>query len=128
MKKGITLSILFFSVFVFAQKTIKITQNKRILKNGFYLKLKNVFDDSRCPEDVTCIWAGEVSATIEVYKDKKLVEEKDITFNGANRVENIKWFEKYFPKKIKGIGVAPYPKQGRIIKSKEQYINIVFVD
>ncbi len=128
MKKGITLSILFFSVFVFAQKTMKITRNKHIPKNGVYLKLKNVFGDSRCPEDVTCIWAGEVSATIEVYKDQKLVEEKDITFNGATRVENTKWFEKYVPKKIKGIGVAPYPKQGRILKPKEQYINIVFVD
>jgi hypothetical protein len=87
-----------------------------------------VINDSRCPEGVTCIWAGEVSATIEVYKDKKLVEEKDVLFNSANRLENIKWFENYFSKKIKGIGVMPYPKEGVNIKPKKQYIKIVFED
>jgi hypothetical protein len=128
MKKKLTLLTLLFSVFVIAQKTMRITQNKHIPKNGFYVRLNTVFDDSRCPEGVTCIWAGEVSATLEVYNDKKLIEEKNMTFNASNRVENIKWFENYISKKIKGIGIAPYPKQGRIIKPKEQYINIVFVD
>ena len=128
MKKIVTLFILFFSISIFAQTSIKITQNKHISKNGIHLRLKNVFADSRCPEGVTCIWAGEVSVTIEVYKDKKLVEEKDIIFNSANRIENVKWFENYFSKKIKGIGVAPYPKQGKKINPKKQYINIVFED
>ena len=128
MKKNLTLLTLLFSVFVFAQKTMQITPKKHIPAKGFYLKLKNVFDDSRCPEGVTCIWAGEVSTTIEVYNNKKLIEEKNMTFNASNRVENIKWFENYISKKIKGIGIDPYPTQGRIIKPKDQYINIVFVD
>lgn len=128
MKNILTLFLLLSSISFYAQSTIKITTKKCIPKQGFHLRLKAVFDDSRCPEGVTCIWAGEVSATIEVYKDKKLVEEKDLTFNAINRVENIKWFENYFPKKIKGIGVAPYPKDGVTVNSKKQYLTIVFID
>ena len=128
MKKNLTLLTLLFSIFVFAQKTMQITTKKHIPATGFHLSLKNIFNDSRCPEGFTCIWAGEVSATIEVFMNKKFIEEKNMTFNASNRVENIKWFENYISKKIKGIGIDPYPTQGRIIKPKDQYINIVFVD
>lgn len=128
MKKNLTLLTLLFSIFVFAQKTMQITTKKHIPAKGFHLSLKNIFDDSRCPEGVTCIWAGEVSATIEVFMNKKFIEEKSITFNTANGIENIKWFEKYIPRKIKGFRVMPYPKQGKNINLKKQYISIVFQD
>ncbi len=127
MKKSFTLLLLFLSVFIFAQKTMKITQqSNRIPTNGCYLMLKNILDDSRCPTGVTCIWAGEVLAIVAVYRDKKCIEEKSITFNTANLIDNIKWFENYIPKKIKGIGVLPYPKNGSITKPKKQYIKITF--
>lgn len=128
MKKFLPLFLVLFSSIIFAQSELKITTKKCIPKSGIYLRLQSVFDDSRCPEGVTCIWAGEVSATIEVYKDKKLMEEKTITFNPKNKEENFKWFRTYFPKKIKSIGVAPYPKEGQIVKPKKQYIAIVFMD
>ncbi len=128
MKKLFLFLTIICSISFYAQSTIKITTKKCVPKKGFHLRLKAVFDDSRCPENVQCIWAGEVSSIIEVYKDKKLVEEKDITFNTINRVENIKWFEKYLSKKIKVIGVMPYPKDGVKVKPKKQYIRIVFTD
>lgn len=88
----------------------------------------NVFDDSRCPENVQCIWAGEVSVIVEVYNDKKFVEEKTITFNSKNREENNLWFSKYYSGKIKSVGVLPYPKDGVVVKEKKKYIKIVFVN
>lgn len=126
MKKLILLITILCSISFYAQSEIKITSKKCIPKKGFYLRLKNVFDDSRCPENVQCIWAGEVSTTIEVYNNNKLVEEKNLTFNATNSLGNIKWFENYFPKKIKGIGVFPYPKEGLLVKDKKKYIKIVF--
>ena len=128
MKKLILLFFLVFSFSLFAQSEMKITTKKCVPKKGYHLRLKSVFDDSRCPEGVTCIWAGEVSVTIEIHKDKKFLEEKTLTFNSKNKEENFKWFATYFPKKIKSIGVAPYPKQGQIVKPKKQYIQIVFMD
>ena len=128
MKKTFTLFFLFFSVFVFAQKTIMITQNKRIPKNGFYLKLNTVFDDSRCPEGVTCVWAGAVSAIVEVYKNKKIVEKKTIVFNSKNTTENYKWFANYYSKKIRSITVLPLRKEGQKIVPKKQSIKVEFAD
>jgi ATP-dependent RNA circularization protein (DNA/RNA ligase family) len=93
-----------------------------------HFKLKNVFNDSRCPQVVDCIWAGEVSAIVEIYKDKKLVEEKTLTFNSRNSEQNNKWFENYFTKKIKSVSVMPTRKEGEQINPKKYFINIVFSD
>ena len=49
-------------------------------QKGFQLVLKAIPNDSRCPEGATCIWAGEVSAVVMVYKDSKLVDEKTLFF------------------------------------------------
>ena len=128
MKKLVLLSFLVFSFSLFAQSELKITTKKCIPKFGYHLRLKSVFDDSRCPKGVTCIWAGEVSVVVEVYKDKKFLEEKTLTFNSKNKEENFNWFATYFPKKIQSLGVLPYPKEGQIVKPKKQYINITFID
>ncbi|MEC4003394.1 hypothetical protein OX283_001890 [Flavobacterium sp. SUN052] len=128
MKKVFLIYILFFTFPIFAQSEISITPKKCIPKTGYYLKLNTVFDDSRCPEGVQCIWAGEVSVVIDVYKDKKFVESKTLTFNSKNKDENFKWFETYYSKKIKGIGVLPAPKDGVVVKPKKQYLKITFID
>lgn len=128
MRKLIILLSLFIGLMSFGQTEIKITQKKCIPKKGYYLRLKSVFDDSRCPENVQCIWAGEVSVIVEVYNDKKFVEEKTITFNSKNREENNLWFSKYYSVKIKSVGVLPYPKEGVVVKDKKKYIKIVFIN
>jgi len=128
MKKLLFVLILCFSFSLFAQQTVKISSKKCIPKKGFYLKLKSVVTDSRCPEDVTCIWAGEVSVVIEVYNNKQILEEKTISFNTNNNnyQENAAWFSKFYSKKIKTIAVLPYPKSGLVVKPGEYYIFISF--
>ena len=95
MEKHILLFIL-SSLVSFSQSEYKITSKKRIPLKGNHLKLKSIVNDSRCPQNVTCAWAGEVSVVVEVYKDKKLVEEKTIVFNAQNREENRTWFQQYY--------------------------------
>lgn len=126
MKKLFLLLTLLFSISFFAQSEIKITPKKCIPKKGYHLKLKSVFNDSRCPEGTTCIWAGEVSVIVEVYNDKKFVEEKTLTLNSKNREENIQWFSTYYSGKIKSLGVLPTKKEGVVVKPEKQYINVVF--
>jgi hypothetical protein len=129
MKNIFLIVFLFISATFYAQNDITITHKKCIPKKGFHLKLQRVLDDSRCPEGVTCIWAGEVSVIIEVYKNKTKVEEKTLLFNTKNKEENITWFLNYLPKnskKIKEIAVFPYPKEGQMVKPKSQYIKISF--
>ena len=128
MPRLLTILVIFFSFSIFAQSEIKITPKKCIPKKGYHLKLVKVLDDSRCPEGTTCVWAGEVSATVKVYKDRKFIEEKTLKFNPKNASENSKWFSAYYSKPIKSIEVLPYPKKGILVKAKKKYIRIVLED
>ncbi len=127
IKTNLFLLLFFFVSFsFFAQSELKITSKKCNPKSGYGFQLIKVFNDSRCPEGVTCIWEGEVSVELKVYKNKKFFELKTLTFNSKNKEENFKWFGTYFSRKIKSISVNPYPKEGQRVKFKNQYLRIVF--
>ena len=107
MKNSLLVFLLIFTVSAFSQKenikNVKITQKICLKKTGYQLVLKAVISDSRCPEGVTCVWAGEASAVISVYKDSKLVDDKTIVFSLKNEEENNQWFAKYLPEKQRKI-------------------------
>ena len=134
MKNILLAFILIFSASLFAQnlekgpiKYVKITQKKCLKKKGNQLVLKEVLTDSRCPEGATCVWAGEVSAVVSVYKDSKLIEDNTVVFSMKNAEDNKQWFSKYLPekqRKINSITVFPYPKAGTTINPKDHYIKI----
>jgi hypothetical protein len=134
MKNSLLVFLLIFTVSAFSQKEnikhVKITQKICLKKTGYQLVLKAVISDSRCPEGVTCVWAGEASAVISVYKDSKLVDDKTIVFSLKNEEDNNQWFAKYLPekqRKIKNSSVFPYPKQGVTVAKKDYYIKIGYI-
>ncbi len=45
-----------------------IAFNEKILMEGIYITPLLVLSDSRCPIDVNCIWAGEVSVKVKLEK------------------------------------------------------------
>ena len=133
MRKILLLSVLLVSVnLIFAQDTEKpryltITQKECVQKKGYRLLLKNVISDSRCPEGVNCIWAGEVKAVVSVYQDRKLLENTTLTFSAKTLEENIAWFSKYLPvqkRNIKSTEILPYPKDSIRINPKAYFIKI----
>ncbi len=130
--KYVTL-IISFTIFISCASKQVVNENEIVItqetskKALNYLVLKNVSNDSRCPQGVECIWAGEVTAEIEVYENNILKQEKTVIFNSKNREENNKWFENYYSKKINTIQVLPYPKDGKSIKNKEYFIKITFL-
>ncbi|MFV8368756.1 hypothetical protein [Flavobacterium sp. LB2R40] len=137
MKNALLLFILILSTITFAQnlktekvQTATITQKKCLTKKGFNLVLAAVVSDSRCPKGVTCIWAGEVSVIISVYKNSKLVEDHTMVFSMKNVDANKQWFAKYLPEKhknIKNFSVLPYPKEGVKIDPKDYHIQIKYL-
>ncbi len=123
----------FLSSFVIAQSGpfVTINQKKCIKKRGYDLKLKSVSSDSRCPEDVTCVWAGEAQAVISVYQNRKWVEDNTIVISSKTEMENEAWFSKYLPekqKKIKSIALLPKPKSGTSINPKKYVIQLGYSD
>ncbi len=137
MKNSLLLFLLMLGTITFAQNTkienvqsLKITQKKCLKKKGFNLVLKELVSDSRCPEGVTCIWAGEASVVVSVYKDSKLVEDHTMVFSMKKEEENKQWFSKYLPEKqknIKNFSVFPYPKEGVQVNPKNYYVKIGYV-
>jgi len=137
MKKSILFLFMIINSVVLAQspksQKVKYTTIKQKVcanQKGFQLVLKAVVSDSRCPEGVTCIWAGEVSAVVSVYKNSKLIEDTTLVFSMKNEEDNKKWFSKYLPekqKKIKSIGVVPYPKEGSKIDPEDYYFKIGYL-
>ncbi|MFH6969958.1 hypothetical protein [Flavobacterium petrolei] len=137
MKKSLLFLFMMISSVALAQspesQKVKYTTIKQKVcpnQRGFQVVLKAVVSDSRCPEGVTCIWAGEVSAVVSVYKDSKWIEDTTLVFSLKNEEDNKKWFSKYLPekqKKIKNIGVVPYPKEGTKIDSEEYYLKIGYL-
>lgn len=128
MKKIILLLIIFITSCATKQVLDKsiISQNQ-IKQKGFQLVLKNVYNDSRCPENVTCVWAGEVYAQINVFENDSLVEEKTLVFNSRNANENKDWVAKFYKEKpIKLVQVLPYPKDGISNELKDYYLKIEY--
>lgn len=107
-------------------KYLKIIQGAPTLKKGIQLRVKRIINDSRCPEEVQCIWAGEVSVEIIIYKDKKVIELKTLTINSKNSEENTGWFQQYYKIKIKKIGVFPSLKTGVLINPKSYYMMVYY--
>lgn len=138
MKNCLLLLLLFFGTMTFAQnikiekvKYLKISQKKCLKKKGYNLVLKEIVSDSRCPTGVTCIWAGEASVVVSVYKDSKLIENHAMVFSMKNEEENKQWFSNYLPEKqknIKNVNAVPYPKEGVTIKPGSYFIKIGYIE
>jgi hypothetical protein len=130
MKNATLILILFFSVFLYAQKIENssiIIGQKLLKKQGTQLVLKKVINDSRCPEGVNCIWFGEIEIMVSVYKNQKWLNDSTILLSPKKEKENAAFFGKYFQnKKVKMVGVLPYPKDGVTVNEKEYVIKIDF--
>lgn len=137
MKKSILFLFMMISSLVLAQslkpvkvKVITVKQKVCRSQKGFQFVLKTIESDSRCPKGTTCIWAGEVSAVLQVFDGQKQVEEVIMIFSEKNKEANKKWFAKYLPvakQKIESLRVTPYPVEGLSTKSEDYNIQISYI-
>lgn len=137
MKKSVLFLFIFISSLAFAQspksqkvKYVKVIQKVCSNQKGVQLVLKEVLSDSRCPEGVRCIWAGEIKVVVSVYEGKKFVKEETLTIAGSSNQENIAWFAQHLPaakRNVKSINVLPHPKEGVKIKAKDYYIKVAYI-
>jgi hypothetical protein len=86
--------------------TLAIGQTAKISLENLEIKLTDVANDSRCPQRVTCIWAGQVSCVLESTLNGK-TESYTLVVPGAGDTSG----QVYGNYKLKA-NVEPYPKQG----------------
>lgn len=94
--------------------------------NDYEMKITKIISDSRCPEGVTCVWAGEVQLQVEIYKNQKLEKSEALSINYKNLDLNKQFFTEYLSsdKKVKDILVQPIKKEGQNIELKEYVLKV----
>lgn len=81
MKKAVILMLVLFTVSVFAQTksknakvgaefTLAAGQKAFLKTDKLNVEFVSVLEDSRCPENVDCVWAGNAKVQIKVFKGK----------------------------------------------------------
>ena len=84
------------------------------------IRFKEIVSDSRCPKEVTCIWAGEVEVLVEVFEDG--VSKGEMVINrGSTLLADLFGMANL---KISGMQVEPYPTVERKIKPEEYNVNL----
>ena len=116
--------ILLFSPFVRAQDSSAVEIYSSSLGVGEVLRLgektikfKELISDSRCPQDVTCIWPGEAKLLFEVFENGKLSGEEIVVISGGGTAK--RFLNEFFPEgfySFTAYNLEPYPKTTRKIK------------
>lgn len=58
---------------------IQLGEIVAIGESGFSLSFDEIITDSRCPEDATCVWAGQVKVMLSLWQDEAFVESFTLT-------------------------------------------------
>ena len=96
-------------------KEFVIRNGQEVTIKGEKLRIafRNVAGDSRCPNGVTCVWAGNAAIKIEVSKKNKNFEGATLNTTVGPKELVYKGF------KIKLVSLNPHPTAGVSIDPKE---------
>ena len=87
------------------------------------IQFKKVISDSRCPKDVTCVWAGEAKVMLAILENGKLIEEKMVTLNAQNKID-LSFLGLKDIYSLKALDLIPYPVSSHKIKDSEYCLKI----
>jgi len=94
--------------------TLSIGQTAVVRGENLRITFLEVLEDSRCPKNVTCIWAGRVRCLVEIT-DKDGSQEVELTEPGLTDKSTGQIYQGY----QLTFRVQPYPEAGREISAEE---------
>lgn len=125
MKILYTFIILFFGFSsVNAQKTVleqSLIPGEAFSYGDKEIKFIKVVKDSRCPKNVTCIWAGEAVILVEISENGILVKEKEVVLPAGGRSLPLLIFE---GSSLLVQNLLPYPQTGSNVKDREYSLEL----
>jgi hypothetical protein len=105
--------------FIFNQTFgIKYGESKNNTYSGIIIKLDSVLNDSRCPSDGICVWAGNAEVRF-IYSTSK--EQVSFVLNTLSSFRTDTLINGY---RIKLIALTPYPKIAGSIKQSDYKADI----
>ena len=107
------------------ENKIKIALGETITIENHQLKFVKVLEDSRCPKEVTCIWAGRAKVQVEVWKNGENSIIKELIFGQVNQGESkdLTLFTSE-EKIVKGYALEPYPSS-EVSSDKREYVLLI---
>ena len=99
--------------------TLAPGQTARIESEGMDIRFVNVTGDSRCPQGVECIWAGQVTCAMEITKNniKNQVTLTDSAGSGASTGQDFQNYHIFF-------SVTPSPVAGKLINGNDYRLTL----
>ena len=85
------------------QLKLAVNQQSTITKDKLKIKFVAVVEDSRCPSDTNCVWAGNAKIKITVGKTKSDARTFEMNTSGESQSVNSAGYE------IKLVGLSPQP-------------------
>ena len=89
------------------------------------LKFVEVLQDSRCPKNVNCVWAGEVVISIDVFENGNKINQKKLSISAKSYIQNL--LGNLFKSEgltVSVFNVLPYPVSGKKTKLEDYYIQL----
>ena len=84
------------------------------------VKFKEVLSDSRCPREVTCIWAGNATVLLQIFSGEELVEEKQVVVPASGSSSLFIAGEL----SVEAIALLPYPDTSSDTSSRDYCLQL----
>jgi hypothetical protein len=79
----------------------------------------SVAEDSRCPEGVQCVWAGNAKVVLRLSKARKRASTMSLNTGVDPKQGTYRGYE------VKLVKLDPYPKEGRRIRRRDYVATLV---
>lgn len=98
---------------------LRVGQQVSIKKEGLRVTFSFVAEDSRCPEGVTCVWAGNGKVVLRLSKAGKRSGTMSLNTGVDPKQDAYRGYE------VKLVSLNPYPKKNMPIKKKDYVARLV---
>lgn len=98
---------------------IRIGQQVSIKSEGLKVIFSYVAEDSRCPEGVQCVWAGNGKIVLRINKGRRGANLLRLNTTVDPRQDD------YLGYDVKLVSLSPYPKKDVRVKRKEYVATLV---
>lgn len=97
---------------------LKIGESARAPREGLQIEFDSVAEDSRCPKDVNCVWAGNAKILLKVKKDAAKPASVELNTN-----TNPKTF-RYLEYELRLEELKPYPQSDARTKTSDYEVTL----
>ncbi len=102
-------------------REFKLRARQQVTLKGETLRIRfaEVTEDSRCPTDVQCVWAGNAAVRLEVSRGGR--RSRSLTLNTSGNSPTVK----YGNYEIKLVELKPHPKSTRKVAQPDYVVTLL---